>query len=72
MRWPAARLLPAAAGAGLLVLAAAAWVAPRADGQDAALPDARFAGLQWTFARVRYESWTAPRTRFTVPEEEPW
>lgn len=72
MNLPLARLLPGTAAAGLLVLAVSAWLAPRADGQDAVQPDARFAGLQWTFARVRYESWAVPRTRFTVPEDEPW
>lgn len=68
----AARLLPAVAALGLFVLASAADLVPPAGAQDPAQPDARFAGLQWTFARVRYESWNMPRTRFTVPEDEPW
>ena len=35
-------------------------------------PDSRFAGLQWTFVRIKYDAWTLPRTRFTVPEDEPY
>ena len=66
------RVAPAAAAAGLLVLACASWFTSGAAAQDPVQPDARFAGLQWTFARIRYESWNMPRTRFTIPEEEPW
>jgi hypothetical protein len=64
------RALPLVAAAGLLALGL--LLAPGATAQDPAQPDARFAGLQWTFARVRYEAWNMPRTRFTVPEDEPW
>ena len=65
------RLLPAAVAAGLLVLAAAPWPSD-AGAQAPAHPDSRFAGLQWTFARIRYEAWTVPPSRFTTPEDEPW
>lgn len=36
-----------------------------------AVPDARFAGLQWTFVRIRYTAWTSPRTGFAM-YDEPW
>jgi hypothetical protein len=64
------RALPLVSAAGLMALGT--LLAPGADAQDPTQPDARFAGLQWTFARVRYEAWNMPRTRFTVPEDEPW
>ena len=65
------RLLPVAAVSGLLLWAGAAWI-PRATAQLANAPDARFAGLQWTFARIRYTAWTVPRGGFLSPEDEPW
>jgi uncharacterized protein DUF4159 len=40
--------------------------------QTIGAPDSRFAGLQWTFARIRYTAWTMPPSRFTSPEDEPW
>ncbi len=40
--------------------------------QAAQTGDARFAGLQWTFARIRYEAWTvAPGQRFDF-YDDPW
>ena len=45
---------------------------PRADAQPAAAADARFAGLQWTFARVRYDAWTLPPGRRYDIFDEPW
>src|SRR6188508_654154 len=66
------RLLPVAAGLGLLLWAAIAWVPERADAQNGNLPDSRFAGLQWTFARIRYTAWTVPRGGYLNPEDEPW
>ncbi len=72
---PAARstwhVIPAAA-AGFLLLAAASLWTPPADAQNPGQPDARYAGLQWTFARIRYQAWTMPPGRFTNPEDEPW
>jgi hypothetical protein len=65
------RALPLASASGLLLWLAAMVVAP-ADAQVAGAPDSRFAGLQWTFVRIRYDAWTMPRTRFTAPEDEPW
>ena len=65
-------LVPAAAVAGLLFWAGAAWLAPRADAQTPSPPDSRFAGLEWTFARIRYTSWTVPRSGYLNPEDEPW
>jgi hypothetical protein len=55
----------AAGLAGLLLV-------PGATAQDPAQPDARFAGLQWTFARVRYEAWTVPPDRRFDVFDEPW
>ena len=67
----ALRVLPAAAAAALLLWAAAGSV-PTADAQDPIERDARFAGLQWTFARIRYEAWTVSRGSWISVEEEPW
>ena len=65
-------VLPAALAAGLLLWGVTAGSAPRADAQPALAPDARFAGLQWTFARVRYEAWTLPGGRRFDIYDEPW
>ena len=65
-------LLPAAAAAGLLLWAGAGWITSRADAENIGAPDARFAGLQWTFARIRYTAWTVPRGGYLNPEDEPW
>jgi hypothetical protein len=63
--------VPAIAGAGL-VLWALAGVSPQpADAQNPEPADRRYAGLQWTFARIRYDAWTMPASRFS-PEDEPW
>jgi hypothetical protein len=70
--WPSARLIPVAAAAGLLLWSGAGSFAPQADAQNPIAPDARFAGLQWTFARIRYTAWTMPPGRFSSPEDEPW
>ena len=43
-----------------------------ADAQNPLQPDPRFAGLQWTFARIKYEAWTMPRGTFVSVEDEPW
>ena len=53
--------------------AARAGVRRRAiDAQTAVAPDSRFAGLQWTFARVRYDAWTLPPGRRFDIYDEPW
>ena len=57
----------------LLVLAALALVPP-VDAQIPALPSDRLAGLQWTFVRIRYHSWSeegraGPRMSYW---EDPW
>jgi len=65
-------LLPAAAFAGLLLCAGASTFSHRADAQTPAHADARFAGLEWTFVRIRYTAWTVPRGGFMSPEDEPW
>ena len=67
----AARALPLAA-AGLAVWLTGPVAAGRTDVQAGLVGDSRFAGLTWTFARVRYEAWTMPRGRYTNPEDEPW
>ena len=66
------RALPLAAAAGLAVWLGAGSPSQAVDAQQTVAPDPRFAGLSWTFARVRYEAWTMPRGRFTSPEDEPW
>jgi hypothetical protein len=66
------------------LLGAAFWLGPPAaldglTGVDVAAqpppvpaaPDARFAGLQWTFVRIKYTAWTMPRGGFS-PIDEPW
>ena len=56
------------AGIGVLALGALTLL----DAQPAAGPDARFAGLQWTFARIRYDAWTLPPGRRYDIYDEPW
>jgi hypothetical protein len=57
-----------------LLLGVFAWTAaPRVGAQPPptpAAPDLRFAGLQWTFARIRYTAWTMGRG-FSM-YDEPW
>ena len=64
-------LLPAAAVAGLLLWAGAAWLTPRADAQNTRGPDARFAGLQWTFARIRYRPGRCPAADISIRKTNP-
>jgi uncharacterized protein DUF4159 len=64
--------LPAAAVAGLLLWAGAAAFSPGADAQPPARSDPRFAGLEWTFVRIRYSAWTMPPGTTWNPEDEPW
>lgn len=71
MRAPGVGSIPLAAAASL-TLWLATIVVPAADAQIGPVADSRFAGLTWTFARVRYEAWTMPPGRFTNPEDEPW
>src|SRR3982750_2332659 len=66
------RLLPGAAALGLLLWAGMAWIPHDADAQNGHLPDSRFAGLQWTFVRIRYTAWTVPRGGYLNPFDEPW
>jgi Domain of unknown function (DUF4159) len=56
------------AGIGVLALGALTLL----DAQPAPGPDARFAGLQWTFARIRYDAWTLPPGRRYDIYDEPW
>jgi hypothetical protein len=37
-----------------------------------AVPDARFAGLQWTFVRIHYTAWTFPPRVGLSQYDEPW
>jgi uncharacterized protein DUF4159 len=71
MRLRALRVLPVAAAAAALAWAAASIVR-QADAQSVGQPDARFAGLQWTFARIRYDAWTLPPGRRYDIMDEPW
>jgi hypothetical protein len=72
MTRPRVRLVPAAA-AGAVLLWAAFTSSPRsADAQNPTMPDSRFAGLQWTFARIRYDAWTLPPGRRYDIFDEPW
>jgi hypothetical protein len=67
-----ARAIPLAAAAGVMLWLGAGPVVPQAGAQGSPDADSRFAGLSWTFARVRYEAWSTPRGRFTNPEDESW
>jgi hypothetical protein len=62
------RVVPAAAVLGLLLLGTLHWI----DAQPVVAPDARYAGLQWTFARIQYEAWTLPPGRRYDIYDEPW
>ena len=63
------------------LLGAALWLsAPPALSLDVAAqpppvpaaPDTRFAGLQWTFVRIKYNAWTMPAGRGFSTFDEPW
>jgi hypothetical protein len=72
-RW--LRLTPLGAAAAALTCTALWLMASRADAQPPprpAAPDPRFAGLQWTFARVRYTAWTMPPRGGFSMYDEPW
>jgi hypothetical protein len=57
----------------LLVLAlAVAALTPMADAQVPALPNDRLAGLQWTFVRIRYHSWSEEGRPRMAYWEDPW
>ena len=45
-----------------VVVAAGMLIAPFAIAQISTSPDDRFAGLQWTFARIKYNSYPGPAT----------
>ena len=72
MNRPGVGSIPLAVAAGLTFWLAAGFGAPAADAQVSPVPDSRFAGLTWTFARVRYEASRMPRGRLTSFEDEPW
>jgi hypothetical protein len=73
MTAPGVRALPLVASAGLLLWLGTLALTPSAGAQIGAPPDSRFAGLTWTFVRIRYTAWTMPpRGRFTSYEDEPW
>ena len=68
---PFARVILLAAA--LLMWLAVFVLVPPSDAQMIGAPDSRFAGLQWTFARIRYQAWTMiPPGGFSNPEDEPW
>jgi hypothetical protein len=66
------RILPVVAGAALLLWGIAVMRVPDAGAQSPGQPDARFAGLQWTFARIQYDAWTLPPGRRYDIFDEPW
>jgi hypothetical protein len=72
MTAPRARAIPLAGAGALLLWLAATVLVPAAGAQAPGAADTRFAGLQWTFARIRYEASTVPRSRFMSVEDEPW
>jgi hypothetical protein len=66
------RAIPALGGAILLVWGLVVGLTPDADAQNPVVPDARFAGLQWTFARVRYQAWNVPASQGCDSFNECW
>jgi hypothetical protein len=66
LRAPRAILATVVAAAG--IWGTVSWL----DAQPAPVADARFAGLQWTFARIRYEAFTLPGGRRFDIYDEPW
>lgn len=64
----AAITIAAAAVAGLLLCGSGTGL----DAQPGSSADARLAGLEWTFARIRYEAWTMPAGRRFDFYDEPW
>jgi hypothetical protein len=66
------RAIPALAGAILLVWGLVVGLTPDADAQNSIAADARFAGLQWTFARVRYQAWNVPASQGCDSFNECW
>ena len=72
MTAPGGRALPLAVAAGLSACLGAGLLAQRFEIPPAPVVDTRFAGLTWTFARVRYEAWTMPPGRYTNYQDEPW
>jgi hypothetical protein len=69
-------LWPAALGA--FVLAGAAWIggelaSSARERTIAASGDARYAGMQWTFVRIRYSAWPAAHAQYVRDYRmEPW
>jgi hypothetical protein len=66
------RAIPALGGAILLVWGLSVALAPDAGARNPAGVDARFAGLQWTFARVRYQAWNVPASQGCDSFNECW
>jgi hypothetical protein len=56
----------------VLWLGAAAAQFPGTPVPTPAVPDARFAGLQWTFVRIHYSAWTMPSRSGYAMYDEPW
>lgn len=72
---PRPGFLPLAGAAGLTLWLLTGGAPAPADAQVAPIPDNRFAGLTWTFARIRYTANAAntpPRGRFASYEDESW
>jgi Domain of unknown function (DUF4159) len=59
-------------GGVLVILAAVGALCAGASAQNVQPPDPRFASLEWTFARVRYDAWTLPPGRRYDIFDEPW
>ena len=59
-------------GGVLVILAAVGALSAGASAQNVQPPDPRFASLEWTFARVRYDAWTLPPGRRYDIFDEPW
>src|SRR5262249_60436362 len=72
MRWRSVRVLAGGGGGAVLLVGLRGLRAPGRCGSEPGQPDARFAGLQWTFARIQYDAWTLPPGRRYDIFDEPW
>ena len=66
------RAVPALGCAAALLWLCSSALTPEATAQNPQLPDARFAGLQWTFARIRYQAWNVPASQGCDAYNECW
>jgi hypothetical protein len=72
MTGTAVRVLPAAAGLSLLLWGALSTAPQSADAQPQIAADVRYAGLQWTFARIRYKAANVAAASGCIAQDDCW